>query len=124
MPALFGRSGPVPVKTRLRSGGTSLARVDRGGGGPPPQVSDDMLDAVLAADFVLASDYGRGLLRDERLRSVLTRVPVVWDPQPRGQPTPGARLVTPNLPEATAFSGTADAERPPCGRGGRRRPWS
>jgi rfaE bifunctional protein nucleotidyltransferase chain/domain/rfaE bifunctional protein kinase chain/domain len=111
MPAVFGRSGPVPVKTRLRSGGTSLARVDRGGGGEAPQVTDDMLDAVLAADFVLASDYGRGLLRDERLRSVLTRVPVVWDPHPRGpRPVPGVRLATPNLAEATAFSGTADPE--------------
>ncbi|MEU7474847.1 D-glycero-beta-D-manno-heptose 1-phosphate adenylyltransferase [Lentzea sp. NPDC042327] len=111
VPAVVGQSGPVPVKTRLRSGGTSLARVDRGGGGPAPQVTDEMLDAVLTADFVLASDYGRGLLADERLRSVLTRVPVVWDPHPRGpRPVPGARLVTPNLSEATAFSGTADPE--------------
>ncbi|KOV81295.1 D-beta-D-heptose 1-phosphate adenosyltransferase [Nocardia sp. NRRL S-836] len=112
VPTVLGRCGPVPVKTRLRSGGTSLARVDRGGSGAPPQVTDEMLDAVLAADFVLASDYGRGLLRDERLRSVLTRVPVVWDPHPRGpRPVPGVRLATPNLPEATAFSGTADAEQ-------------
>ncbi len=111
MPAVFGRSGPVPVKTRLRSGGTSLARVDRGGGGEAPRVTDDMLDAVLAADFVLASDYGRGLLRDERLRSVLTRVPVVWDPHPRGpRPVPGVRLATPNHAEATAFSGTENPE--------------
>lgn len=109
VPGVFGRSAAVPVKTRLRSGGTSLARVDRGGGSEPPQVTDDMLDAVLSADFVLASDYGRGLLRDERLRSVLGRVPVVWDPHPRGPaPVPGVRLATPNLSEATAFSGTAD----------------
>ncbi|MCG8925852.1 PfkB family carbohydrate kinase, partial [Lentzea sp. CC55] len=107
VPGLYGRTGAVPVKTRLRSGGTSLARVDRAGSGTP-EVTDDMLDAVLSADFVLASDYGRGLLRDERLRSVLTRVPVVWDPHPRGPaPVPGARLVTPNLAEATAFSGLA-----------------
>ncbi|WP_218130231.1 D-glycero-beta-D-manno-heptose 1-phosphate adenylyltransferase [Lentzea jiangxiensis] len=107
VPALYGRTGAVPVKTRLRSGGTSLARVDRAGSGTP-EVTDDMLDVVLSADFVLASDYGRGLLRDERLRSVLTRVPVVWDPHPRGPaPVPGARLVTPNLAEATAFSGLA-----------------
>ncbi|HUQ62021.1 D-glycero-beta-D-manno-heptose 1-phosphate adenylyltransferase [Lentzea sp.] len=110
VPGMFGHVDSVPVKTRLRSGGTSLARVDRGGSGSP-QVTDDMLDVVLSADFVLASDYGRGLLRDERLRSVLTRVPVVWDPHPRGPaPVPGVRLATPNLPEAKAFSGTGDAD--------------
>ena len=75
-----------------------------------------MLDTVLSADFVLASDYGRGLLRDERLRSVLTRVPVVWDPHPRGpQPVPGVRLATPNLAEATAFTGTADPHEAAAG---------
>jgi rfaE bifunctional protein nucleotidyltransferase chain/domain len=111
VPGLFGRSAAVPVKTRLRCGGTSLARMDRGGGPGAPTVTDDMLDAVLSADFVLASDYGRGLLRDERLRSVLTRVPVVWDPHPRGPaPVPGVRLATPNLAEATTFAGTADPD--------------
>ncbi|MFD5826483.1 D-glycero-beta-D-manno-heptose 1-phosphate adenylyltransferase [Lentzea sp. NPDC060358] len=110
VPAMFGHVDSVPVKTRLRCGGTSLARLDRGGSGRP-RVTDDMLDAVLSADFVLASDYGRGLLRDDRLRRVLTRVPVVWDPHPRGPaPVPGARLVTPNLPEATAFGGTDDPD--------------
>lgn len=110
VPGVFGRTRSVPVKTRLRSGGTSLARMDRGGS-DSPRVTDDMLDAVLAADVVLASDYGRGLLRDDRLRSVLTRVPVVWDPHPRGPaPVPGVRLVTPNLAEAKAFSGVADPD--------------
>lgn len=111
VPGVFGRAASIPVKTRLRCGGTSLARVDRGGASGAPRITDDMLDVVLSADFVLASDYGRGLLRDERLRSVLTRVPVVWDPHPRGPaPVPGVRLATPNLPEATAFSGTADPD--------------
>lgn len=111
VPGVFGRAASIPVKTRLRCGGTSLARVDRGGASGAPRITDDMLDIVLSADFVLASDYGRGLLRDERLRSVLTRVPVVWDPHPRGPaPVPGVRLATPNLPEATAFSGTADPD--------------
>lgn len=110
VPGLYGRTGAVPVKTRLRCGGTSLARMDHGGSGTP-QVTDDMLDAVLSADFVLASDYGRGLLRDERLRSVLTRVPVVWDPHPRGPaPVPGVRLATPNLSEAKAFSELTDPD--------------
>ncbi|CCH32322.1 D-glycero-beta-D-manno-heptose 1-phosphate adenylyltransferase [Actinosynnema sp. NPDC047251] len=110
VPAVLGGStAPTPVKTRLRSAGTSVARVDRGGGPGTPEVTDEMLDAVLAADLVLVSDYGRGLARDERLRSVLGRRPVVWDPHPRGPaPVPDARLVTPNLAEASAFADTSD----------------
>ncbi|QFZ18076.1 D-glycero-beta-D-manno-heptose 1-phosphate adenylyltransferase [Saccharothrix syringae] len=110
LPAVLGRSpAPTPVKTRLRCGAHSLARVDRGGGPGTPEVTDEMLDAVLDADFVLVSDYGRGLVRDERLRAVLERVPVVWDPHPRGPaPVPGARLVTPNAAEARTFSGRPD----------------
>ncbi|MFD7658071.1 D-glycero-beta-D-manno-heptose 1-phosphate adenylyltransferase [Actinosynnema sp. NPDC059797] len=110
LPVVLGRSSaPTAVKTRLRCGGHSLARVDRGGGPGVPEVTDEMLDAVLDADFVLVSDYGRGLVRDERLRAVLDRVPVVWDPHPRG-PTPvaDARLVTPNAAEAGRFSGRPD----------------
>jgi rfaE bifunctional protein nucleotidyltransferase chain/domain/rfaE bifunctional protein kinase chain/domain len=102
------------VKTRLRCDGTSLARLDRGGGGAP-RATDDMLDAVLSADLVLVSDYGRGLVRDERLRSVLERVPVVWDPHPRGPaPVPDTRLVTPNLTEARKLSGCARPEDAAC----------
>ncbi|MFI9009311.1 D-glycero-beta-D-manno-heptose 1-phosphate adenylyltransferase [Actinosynnema sp. NPDC053489] len=110
VPSVLGPSAaPTPVKTRLRSGGHSIARLDRGGGPQPPRVTDDMLDAVLEADCVLVSDYGRGLVRDERLRGVLARRPVVWDPHPRGpEPVPGARLVTPNASEAKMFSGHAD----------------
>ncbi|TQM79505.1 rfaE bifunctional protein kinase chain/domain/rfaE bifunctional protein nucleotidyltransferase chain/domain [Saccharothrix saharensis] len=110
VPSVLGPSPtPTPVKTRLRCGDQSIARLDRGGGSGVPQATDDMLDAVLEADYVLVSDYGRGLVRDERLRGVLARRPVVWDPHPRGPaPVPGARLVTPNASEAKAFSGHAD----------------
>ncbi|GGP71952.1 D-glycero-beta-D-manno-heptose 1-phosphate adenylyltransferase [Saccharothrix coeruleofusca] len=97
---------PTPVKTRLRSGGHSLARVDRGGGPGAPSATDEMLDAVRGADFVLVSDYGRGLVRDRRLRTALRDKPLVWDPHPRGPaPVAGARLVTPNKSEATGLSG-------------------
>ncbi|MDQ2584203.1 D-glycero-beta-D-manno-heptose 1-phosphate adenylyltransferase [Saccharothrix yanglingensis] len=112
VPSVLGPTGvATPVKTRLRCGGHSIARVDRGGGPGAPRVTDEMLDAVRSADLVLVSDYGRGLVRDERLRGVLAGVPVVWDPHPRGpEPVPGARLVTPNAAEAAGFSGHADAE--------------
>jgi len=55
------------------------------------------------------SDYGRGVAHrpDARaaVQSLAPQVPVVWDPHPRGAPpTPGARLVTPNLGEAAALA--------------------
>ncbi|HET8640372.1 MAG TPA: PfkB family carbohydrate kinase, partial [Pseudonocardiaceae bacterium] len=100
---------PTPVKTRLRAGAHTLARVDRC---PPgrPGVTDEMLGAVEAADAVLVSDYGRGLVRDLRLRRVLSelvdRVPVVWDPHPKGSiPVPEVTVATPNQAEARQLSG-------------------
>ncbi|SDD67431.1 D-glycero-beta-D-manno-heptose 1-phosphate adenylyltransferase [Actinokineospora iranica] len=110
-------SAPIrstPVKTRLRSAGQSLVRMDRGGDGPPPRATDDMLDAVRSAEAVLVADYGRGLAADDRLRAELTalarrRVPVVWDPHPRGpEPVLGIRIATPNLAEARGLTGHAD----------------
>ncbi|MCE7003697.1 PfkB family carbohydrate kinase [Kibdelosporangium philippinense] len=96
----------TPVKTRVRCDGQSLARIDRGGKGDPV-VTDDMLDAVVAADAVLVSDYGRGMTRNERLRAVLgNHRLVVWDPHPRGaSPVAGVCLVTPNSEEAVSACG-------------------
>lgn len=100
----------TPVKTRVRCGGQSVARIDEGGRGERPAATDEMLDAVCAADAVLVSDYGRGLADDDRLRTLLAHraphVPVGWDPHPRG-PAPVERscLVSPNLAEALRFSG-------------------
>jgi rfaE bifunctional protein nucleotidyltransferase chain/domain/rfaE bifunctional protein kinase chain/domain len=107
--------GPTPVKTRVRCAGQSLARIDQGGAGDPPGVSDEMLDTVCSADAVLVCDYGRGIARDPRLRDVLARlagaVPVVWDPHPRGpRPVPGVSLVSPNLGEAVQFVGIPDRD--------------
>jgi D-beta-D-heptose 7-phosphate kinase / D-beta-D-heptose 1-phosphate adenosyltransferase len=102
-------NGPTPVKTRVRADGHTVARIDRTRTARPT-VTDEMLAAVEAADAILVSDYGRGLTADPRLRRVLTRmahrVPVVWDPHPRGaEPVEGVTLVTPNLDEAIRFSG-------------------
>ncbi|MCP2163739.1 D-glycero-beta-D-manno-heptose 1-phosphate adenylyltransferase [Goodfellowiella coeruleoviolacea] len=111
-------TGPTPAKIRLRCAGQSLARIDRGSARPVDgsgvRVSDEMLDAVRGADAVLVSDYGRGVTADRRLWELLagmaTRVPVVWDPHPRGAtPVPNARLVTPNLAEAQQASGVRAA---------------
>ncbi|TDP96464.1 D-glycero-beta-D-manno-heptose 1-phosphate adenylyltransferase [Labedaea rhizosphaerae] len=98
------------VKTRLIADGRPIARVDRGGDGPAPLADDRMLAALHEADAILVSDYGCGLSADPRLRAVLTeraaRVPVVWDPHPRGaEPVPGVAAVVPNLAEAKGFAG-------------------
>ncbi|MEU3727770.1 D-beta-D-heptose 1-phosphate adenosyltransferase, partial [Streptomyces sp. NPDC031705] len=98
--------GTLPVKTRVLAGGRPLVRVDRGGGevGPvPPAVRE----ALAGAHAVLVADYGRGTADAVRplLAGAARRVPLVWDPHPRGgPPVPGARLVTPNAAEAAALS--------------------
>ncbi|MFD6109846.1 D-glycero-beta-D-manno-heptose 1-phosphate adenylyltransferase [Streptomyces yangpuensis] len=97
--------GSLPVKTRVLADGRPLVRIDRGGG--EVGLADAAVGRALAgAHAVLVADYGRGTAR--ALRSLLAdtarRVPMVWDPHPRGgPPVPGARLVTPNAAEAAAL---------------------
>ncbi|MFP5346994.1 MAG: PfkB family carbohydrate kinase [Actinomycetes bacterium] len=104
----LGHDGATRTKTRVRAGGQTLLRLDRGGpGAPVGPVPDEALQAVEQADVVLVSDYGAGATRDETIRRVLAaraaRGGVVWDPHPRGGvPVHGATLVTPNVAEASA----------------------
>jgi rfaE bifunctional protein kinase chain/domain/rfaE bifunctional protein nucleotidyltransferase chain/domain len=110
--------GGTVVKCRWRSGGRSLLRTDRGAGRPAPgfgaAVAGALDDALAGAGAVLVSDYGRGVAADPVVRAavaraVARRVPVVWDPHPRGPaPVPGVAVVTPNLAEARGAAG-ADA---------------
>lgn len=100
--------GDTPVKKRVRAGGQSLLRLDSGRPGrigEPPAAVAEVLDDAAA---VLVSDYGRGVTAVPGVRALLEgldRVPVVWDPHPRGdRPVPGARLVTPNEAEAAVFA--------------------
>jgi bifunctional ADP-heptose synthase (sugar kinase/adenylyltransferase) len=97
----------------MRAGGHLLMRLDRGDErgavGPAP---DEALDAIASARAVLVSDYGRGTAADPDVRTALAerarRVPMVWDPHPRGgSPVPGACLVTPNRGEAETFVSAA-----------------
>ena len=103
---------PTPVKTRLRAAGQPVARIDDGCGEPVlPHVTREMLTAIAEADAIIVSDYGRALTNHPEIRVALhrrgTRVPLVWDPHPRGaDPVPSARLVTPNLSEAAKAAGT------------------
>ena len=105
--------GGTRTKTRVRSSGQSLVRVDDGGPGAPGEVPTAEVAAVFAdADAVLVSDYGAGVTRDPGLRALLTDAArstrLVWDPHPRGgPPVPGAALVTPNAAEARAAVGPA-----------------
>lgn len=101
----LGLPGETPQKVRVRADGRGLIRVDLADEVRAPGEPDDATLAVLDdAAAVLVSDYGRGVSAQPRLREALTRlarrVPLVWDPHPRGAaPTPGVRLATPNLAE-------------------------
>lgn len=113
------------TKTRVRSAGRSLLRLDDSGrlcgrapgrgDGPSAESAGDVDDAALAAlvrrhDAVLVADYGGPVTSHRSVRRVLQRsaaaVPVVWDPHPRGlAPVPGTVVATPNRSEAERVVG-------------------
>jgi rfaE bifunctional protein nucleotidyltransferase chain/domain len=100
-------TGALSSKTRVLAEGTPLLRLDDGEG-RAREATDEARRAVAEAGAVLVADYGRGAAEVLRgaLESAAARVPVVWDPHPRGEvPVPGARLVTPSASEARAFAG-------------------
>ena len=107
--------GGTAVKTRVRCAGQTVARLDRGGDRYAAVSCTAAARAALeTADAVLVADYGRGTAAEPALRELLAaaarRVPLVWDPHPRGaEPVPGATLVTPNRDEAAAAAGAAPA---------------
>jgi rfaE bifunctional protein nucleotidyltransferase chain/domain/rfaE bifunctional protein kinase chain/domain len=119
----FPSAGTTAVKTRVRAGGRTLARLDRGGRSSGPAATlpvpvAALRAAVEACDVVLVSDYGGGITADPMVRALLDRAatqrPLVWDPHPRGAtPVPGARLVTPNWAEAAAAAGVERRADPP-----------
>jgi D-beta-D-heptose 7-phosphate kinase/D-beta-D-heptose 1-phosphate adenosyltransferase len=98
--------GATPEKIRVRAGGQSLLRIDRGGEGAPiGHLPARAASAASGAGAVLVSDYGRGMTRLPAVRALTAaaNVPVVWDPHPRGAaPTDGAAVVTPNRSELLA----------------------
>jgi rfaE bifunctional protein nucleotidyltransferase chain/domain len=107
-------TGHTPVKTRLRCGTSTVARLDEGDATLSVQASERVVDALAsglsAAGAILVSDYGGGLTRCGTIRRLLADAashgPVLWDPHPRGaDPVPGAALVTPNAAEAARIAG-------------------
>jgi D-beta-D-heptose 7-phosphate kinase/D-beta-D-heptose 1-phosphate adenosyltransferase len=111
----LGLSGRTPTKVRLRNDGVLLLRLDGNPGrsvvGPATPASRA---ALAAAEGVLVSDYGRGVagalgMRHE-LESAARRIPLVWDPHPRGEePVAWSLLACPNRSEAEHFSGLGEA---------------
>ncbi|WP_228975778.1 D-glycero-beta-D-manno-heptose 1-phosphate adenylyltransferase [Streptomyces sp. DH12] len=104
--------GTLPVKTRVLASGRPLVRIDRGGGAPG-RPGDAVRETLAAAQAVLVADYGRrtaGAVR-EQLAAIAPRVPLVWDPHPRGgDPVPGVRVVTPNAAETRSLEPGAGGE--------------
>jgi D-beta-D-heptose 7-phosphate kinase / D-beta-D-heptose 1-phosphate adenosyltransferase len=104
-------TGGTPAKTRVMTPADMLLRLDTGQGRvlPDAVLPPDARLALAGAAAVLVADYGRGTSVHPRLSAALAqitgRIPVVWDPHPRGgRPLAGARLVTPNEAEALAFA--------------------
>lgn len=103
--------GGTPEKVRVRGNGHLLLRLDPADGpcspGDLPRVAQR---AIAGAGAVLVSDYGKGMAAAADVRGALVaargRVPVVWDPHPRGAaPVEGLRAVTPNRVEAARLAG-------------------
>lgn len=113
----LGGGGPTAEKIRVRAAGQSLLRLDRGDHPSPvrpPPLPAPAADVIATAAAVLVSDYGRGLTSSYELRRMLAaaadRVPVVWDPHPRGaEPVAACRLATPNRAEAVLVTGAGDS---------------
>ncbi|WP_309131481.1 PfkB family carbohydrate kinase [Brevibacterium sp.] len=106
---------PTPVKRRVLADGHLVTRLDENCDASRNEVTDEMLRAVHDADAILVSDYGRGLLAEETLRTALSqagvRIPIVWDPHPAGPPpAPNTATVTPNFSEATTLAGVEAGE--------------
>ncbi|QZH58054.1 adenylyltransferase/cytidyltransferase family protein [Mycolicibacterium farcinogenes] len=103
-------AGSTVCKTRIRASGQSMLRLDHGDGIVVGQDLPASVSEVLGqARAICVADYGRGVSAHPGLRQLLedtaTRVPLVWDPHPRGAPpVPGCWLVTPNQSEAQGVS--------------------
>ncbi|MDD4866735.1 MAG: D-glycero-beta-D-manno-heptose 1-phosphate adenylyltransferase [Mycobacterium sp.] len=108
-------SGATVVKTRIRARGQSMLRLDRGDAAPLDRpLSGEVVRALDAARAICVADYGAGVTSLPAVRAALTqltsRIPVVWDPHPRGAPpVPGCAMVTPNHAEAQHFYGDLPA---------------
>ncbi len=107
---------PTTVKTRIIAHNQQVVRADRESRGPiaaeiEARVIDSFCDEIDAADAVVVSDYGKGLLTPDLLARTLTKARergliVCLDPKMRNfvhyQPV---TVITPNNQEAAEASG-------------------
>jgi len=106
-------TGTTVCKTRIRAAGQSMLRLDHGDGMAAADAVPPEVTAVFDnARAVCVADYGRGVTAHPGIRALLSRaaerVPVVWDPHPRGaDPVMDCWLVTPNQEEAQTHSAEA-----------------
>ena len=109
-------SAGTRCKTRVRSAGQSLLRLDI----EAPGEIDDVCDVAALeeelgqADAVLVSDYAGGVVSHPAVHDALRRWAsqraMVWDPHPRGASLlPGLTLATPNKAEARLFGNDPSA---------------
>lgn len=121
-------TGPMPTKIRMRARGQTLLMVDDTTTPAPISVPGANIAAALNnADGVLVADYGRGVAAIPQLRTLLGkldgRVPLVWDPHPRGPaPIEHVTVCVPNSTEAALFdngNGNDDDDRDAAIRHGR-----
>lgn len=111
---------PTTTKTRISAGSKQsvtqqIVRVDRERKGPLPEtVHKALLNKLAAAmpnyDAVLLSDYGYGVLGESEIAEILRLakqhgVLVTVDSQGDLSRFPGAKVLTPNQPEAEAEAG-------------------
>jgi D-beta-D-heptose 7-phosphate kinase / D-beta-D-heptose 1-phosphate adenosyltransferase len=112
-------SGALQEKTRVVADGSTLLRLDTPAPVPGP-AGREAADVIRGAGALLVSDYGQGITASRAIRSALAdrgqKVPLVWDPHPRGtNPVPGTLLATPNEPEAAAAAARSAGGRSPGG---------
>ncbi len=107
---------PTAVKTRFIAGGQQLLRADFEASPPAPAAVEDRLIQEIGARIgdaaaIVLSDYGKGVLTDRVLSSVLAAAaqrgaPVIVDPKGSDYSRyRGASVVTPNLKELAEAAG-------------------
>ncbi len=102
--------GGTSCKIRVSASGRLIARLDAGDGrASPSPLGAPAERALRSAGSILVADYGRGVTAHQEVRAALVRlprrVPLVWDPHPKGEPpVPTTRLATPNEREARGFA--------------------
>lgn len=118
--SLVDKSRPTTTKSRISASSQQsvtqqIVRIDREKRHPLDEIIEDRLLSAIAArmpdyDAILLSDYGNGVLTprviSETLRMAVEANKIVTvDSQGDLTRFPGARVVTPNQPEAEAFVG-------------------